>query len=104
MLKIIFIVLFVHGIHRQVLVHTICRYFYNGIKNNFHSNFYILNLYVKIFIFIQEYQNFAQHPCLRNTRQLLEMNIDQDYDEILNIVQRHTICREGACLKKKRTK
>ena len=93
-----------HGIHGYVLVHTICRYFYNGIKNNSHSIFYILNLYVKIFICFQTFQNFAQHPCLRNTRQLFEMNVDQDYDEILNTIQRHTICREGACLRKKRVK
>ena len=92
------------GIHGHVLAHTICRYFYNGIKNNSHSNFYILNLYVKIFICNQAFHNFAQDPCLRNTRELLEMNVDQDYDEILNNVQRHTICREGAFVKKKRAK
>ena len=30
------------------------------------------------------------------------MNIDQEYEEILNMVQRHTMCKEGACLRKKK--
>lgn len=32
----------------------------------------------------------------------MDIDIDQDYDEILNTVERHTMCREGACLRKKR--
>ena len=30
------------------------------------------------------------------------MDIDQDYEQILNCVERHTVCKEGACLRKKR--
>ncbi|XP_059070553.1 uncharacterized protein LOC131860191 [Cryptomeria japonica] len=48
------------------------------------------------------FQNFPLHPCLKNTRQLAEIDIDKDYEEILNCVERHTLCREGACLRKKR--
>ncbi|KAH9307488.1 hypothetical protein KI387_035399, partial [Taxus chinensis] len=50
------------------------------------------------------YQNFMQHPCLRNTRQLTQVDMERDYEEILNSVERHTMCREGACLRKKRGK
>ena len=37
-------------------------------------------------------------------RQLIDVDFDRDYEEILNTVERHTMCKEGACLRKKKGK
>ncbi|XP_059064746.1 uncharacterized protein LOC131856825 [Cryptomeria japonica] len=50
---------------------------------------------------IHAFQNYLQHPCLKNTTELADMDIDHDYEDILNYVERHTVCKEGVCLRKK---
>ena len=66
----------------------------------FNIEFFIIMLnFFKILWFDSSISKNSQHLCLRDTRQLVDANIDQDCEEIPNIVERHTMCKEGACLR-----
>ena len=104
-----------HGIHGHVVMKKICRYFYTEFHYVdfciivFFLQPYIfvaifLLLHLNVFVLMKPFQNFSQHPCLRNTSQILDINMDYDYEEILNTVQRNTVCKEGACLRRKKGK
>jgi hypothetical protein len=40
-------------------------------------------------------------PCLLNTNQIFSSNPHDDYEHLLNRVQRHTKCSVDSCLRKK---
>jgi hypothetical protein len=40
--------------------------------------------------------------CLKNTRQLVEIDIEDDYEYIPKYIEKNTMCREGAFLSKER--
>ena len=40
-------------------------------------------------------------PCLLNTEQILSSNAQDDYEHLLNHVQRHKNCSVDSCLRKK---
>lgn len=43
-------------------------------------------------------------PCLLNTNEIFSTDASNDYEELINRVQRHTKCTEGTCLHKKGNK
>ena len=108
----IFIVLFMHGILEKIHIKEIYRCFqtffcvkYLVIILDIISKLYLYNEHMSnIFIFLQAFQNFIQHLCLKNTTQLTNMDIDNDYEQILNYVEHHIVGRVGAYLHKKQGK
>lgn len=49
----------------------------------------------------QIYRYSHDDPCLLNTIDILATNPLNDFEELVNRVQRHTKCRESTCLRKK---
>lgn len=49
----------------------------------------------------QIYGSPREDPCLLNTIEIVTTNPLDDYEELVNHVQRHTKCRESTCLQKK---
>eukprot|EP01018_Ginkgo_biloba_P021168 Gb_06945 [translate_table: standard] len=50
---------------------------------------------------IQSQRNAIDDPCLLHTNQIFQTDMQRDYENLLNRVERHTICSEGYCLRKK---
>eukprot|EP01018_Ginkgo_biloba_P035772 Gb_33711 [translate_table: standard] len=50
---------------------------------------------------IQLQRNALDDPCLLRINQIFETDVQRDYENLVNRVERHTLCSEGYCLRKK---
>jgi hypothetical protein len=49
------------------------------------------------------HQSIEDDPCLLDTKEIFASNPLEDYEQLLNRVQRHTKCNEKTCLRRKGT-